>query len=79
MIVAERFLRMRELAGLEMEPLSLKGKQVDLGGIFCVTNCTLMTVTEGGGRYFYKGQCCYSVHPTFLSLFFFSFSVVSRK
>lgn len=39
---------MRGLAVLEMEPLSLKGKQVDLGGIFCVTNYCLVTVIEGG-------------------------------
>lgn len=30
---------MGELAGLEMEPVALKGKQADLGGIFCVINC----------------------------------------
>lgn len=36
--VAERFLKMRELAGLEMEPLALKYMRMDLGRICCVTN-----------------------------------------
>lgn len=36
--IAEGFLRRRKLAGLEMEPLALKDKRVDLWGIGCVTD-----------------------------------------
>lgn len=65
--IAEEFLRMRELAGSEMEPLALTDKRGDLRGICCVTDSGSndTPATEVGGKKFCKGHCCYSTYHAF--------------
>lgn len=58
----------------EIEPLALKYMRMDLGGICCVTNSQSNdrpASHRGRWNAVSKGHCCYSMHHTFLSLFFY--------
>lgn len=78
--IAEEFLRMRELAGSEMEPLAFTDKRGDLRGICCVTDSRSNdTSHRGRWKEILQRALLLQYLPCFLISFLLSFSVMHRK